>query len=109
MTLYYGAAVSLPGALRAGVEQAVAAGHRVGVLATRDDAAMLRGMPVVVADIGAPGDMAAIAARLYAALRELDAQHVDVIFARMPAADDPLARAVRDRLHRAAARAVRVD
>jgi hypothetical protein len=70
---------------------------------------MLREMPVVIADIGDAADLATIASRLYAALRELDAQHVDVIFARMPSADHALATAVRDRLHRAAARAVRVD
>jgi hypothetical protein len=50
--------------------------------------------------------MERIAARLYAALRELDAQQVDVILARDPAGEDDLARAIRDRLQRAAAEVV---
>jgi hypothetical protein len=44
-----------------------------------------------------------VAARLYAALRELDAAGVELILARQFPSDDGLGRAVRDRLSRAAA------
>ena len=53
--------------------------------------------------LGAAGDAAAIAARLYAALRELDAAGVDEILARALPALDGLGPAIGDRLRRAAA------
>jgi L-threonylcarbamoyladenylate synthase len=53
--------------------------------------------------VGASGDGAAIAARLYAALRELDAAGVDVILARALPETATLGPAIGDRLRRAAA------
>ena len=70
---------------------------------------MLRDVPVIIAVLGPAHDTVVIASRLYAALRELDAQSVDLIFACVPAGNDALARAVRDRLRRAAARTVPVE
>lgn len=108
LTLYRGNSEAAAKAMRDAAQQAVAQGRRVGVLAGIQDAHAFHGVPVVIADVGLEGDMTQLAARLYAALRELDAQHVDVILARDPAGDSDLARAVRDRLQRAAAEVVEV-
>jgi hypothetical protein len=92
--------------LRAAAREAIAAGRRVGVLATTEDARMLSGVPVVIAERGSERDVESIGARLYAALRELDAAQVDMILARDVSRDEGLWHAVRDRLHRAAARVI---
>jgi L-threonylcarbamoyladenylate synthase len=84
LTLYEGAPERVLERIRLDVAAAQAAGRRVGVL-------------------DADGDPAAMATRLYAALRELDAAGVDEIFARLPPAPGPLSDAVADRLRRAAA------
>jgi L-threonylcarbamoyladenylate synthase len=102
MTLFRGQAEAARRALAAAARDAIRAGRRVGVLATAGDAGALEGMAVVVAGLGSDADAEAISARLYAALRELDAAHVDVILARDASRDDGLWRALRDRLHRAA-------
>jgi L-threonylcarbamoyladenylate synthase len=55
-------------------------------------------------------DAEAVASRLYAALRELDADGVDEILACLPPGTGGLSQAVADRLRRAAAgRIVRCD
>ena len=56
-----------------------------------------------VIELGSSTDMATVASRLYAALRELDAADVDVILARGFSTGEGLALAVQDRLRRAAA------
>jgi L-threonylcarbamoyladenylate synthase len=109
MTIYQGEPAAVRQALRAAAREAVAAGRRVGVLATLEDAPMLSGVPVVIAELGSEQDVEAIAARLYAAFRDLDAAQVDMILARDVSRDEGLWRAVRDRLHRAAARVTDVD
>jgi hypothetical protein len=70
--------------IRQDADKAQAAGRRVGLLLPDDDAAVT-------------------AARLYAALREFDADGVEEILAGLPAATDGLSPAVADRLRRAAA------
>jgi hypothetical protein len=87
----------------AAVRDAVAAGKRVGALATTEDAAALRGLPVIIAELGPERDVEAVAARLYAALRELDAAQVDLIVAHDFPETAGLWQAVRDRLRRASA------
>jgi L-threonylcarbamoyladenylate synthase len=106
MTLYRGQAEAARSALVAAARDAIRAGHRVGVLARGGDEGALEGMAVIVAGLGADEDAEGESARLYAALRELDAAHVDVILARDASRDDGLWRALRDRLHRAATRIV---
>ncbi|MBM3820392.1 MAG: threonylcarbamoyl-AMP synthase [Acidimicrobiia bacterium] len=108
LTLFRGDATAVTRALRHAAQRALAQRRRVGVLATSGDVGMLRDLPVSLADLGPDDNMARIAARLYAALRELDAQRVDVILARDPTGGDDLARAIRDRLQRAAAEVVDV-
>ena len=116
LTIFRGDVTAVGAALKQGVESAVDRGQRVGVLTSAEEAPRLsdlkgglddvRARPVVLATLASEDDAKATAARLYAALRELDAAHVDVILARDIARDDGLWRAVRDRLHRAAANVV---
>ena len=106
MTIYRGEPAAVAPALQAAVRTAVGSGQRVGVLVATGDVPALSDMPVVIAALGLEDDAETTAARLYAALRELDAARVDVILARDIARDDGLWRAVRDRLHRAAARVI---
>ena len=106
MTLYQGEENSARRALVAAARQEVAAGRRVGVIATTADVRQLEGTAVVVAELGPDDDAARAAGRLYAALRELDAHGVDIILTRESPRADGLWRALRDRLRRAAARVV---
>jgi L-threonylcarbamoyladenylate synthase len=108
LTVYAGEPGAARRALVAGVREAVKAGIRVGVPATTEDARVLVDLPVVIAGLGEDEDAEGTATRLYAALRELDAAHVDVIFVRDAPHEEGLWRAVRDRLRRAAARVVDV-
>jgi L-threonylcarbamoyladenylate synthase len=109
MTLYQGEAAAARKALADAVRHGRAAGRRVGVLASAGDVSILQGLGAVVSEVGADDDAETIAARLYAALRELDAAEVDVIVAREPPRNDGLWRALRDRLRRAAAHVVAVE
>ncbi len=103
MTIYQGETAAVRQALVAAARDAIAAGQRVGVLATTEDVPVLSGVPVVIAELGSEHDVEAIAAGLYAALRRLDAAQVDIILMRDVSRDEGLWLAVRDRLHRAAA------
>ncbi|MFN8506396.1 MAG: L-threonylcarbamoyladenylate synthase [Dehalococcoidia bacterium] len=92
--------------LRARVADALARGLRTGVIGTDMDAAAvanLDGVRVVV--LGAEGDHAAFAAGLFAGMRKLDAEGVELVVVRRPGTSG-LARAVDDRLRRAAAEVV---
>jgi L-threonylcarbamoyladenylate synthase len=84
LTLYEGDAERVRERIQDDAAAARAAGRRVGLLEPDED-------------------VAAMAARLYAMLREFDAAGVDEIFARLPPATGGLAHAVADRLRRAAA------
>jgi L-threonylcarbamoyladenylate synthase len=108
MTLFQGEAAATRDALAEAARHAIASGRRVGVIASAGDLAVLSGLPVVVAEIGPDDSANAMAARLYGALRELDAAEVDLIVAREPPRHDGLWRALRDRLRRAAAHLVAV-
>ena len=109
LTLYQGHPAAVRQALLAAAREAIADGQRVGVLVTSEDAPMLSGVPVAIAELGSDHDAEAIAAGLYAALRQLDAAQVDVILMRDLSREEGLWRAVHDRLHRAAARVVFVS
>lgn len=107
MTLYHGDAVKSASALVNGVHEALAAGQHVGLLVTTEDAAPFRHLPVVIAELGSEKDVEAVAARLYAALRELDAGRLDIILTHDFPEQSGLWCAVRDRLRRASARHVK--
>jgi len=84
------------------VTMALARGQRVGVVALEEDAALFSGR-VRAELVGTWHTPETSAARLYDALRSLDRQGLDVLFARDLA--DPavgLGRALSDRLRRAA-------
>jgi L-threonylcarbamoyladenylate synthase len=83
------------------VRAAVAAGQRVGVLVSDEEAPALAGLGALVATLGPAGDLAAIARQLYARLRELDDVAVDLIVTHTFPRDG-LGLALRDRLRRAA-------
>ncbi len=108
MTIFRGDPTRVRKRLRLVANQALTAGQRVGVLATVGDAAVVRDLPVVLADLGREGDAETAAARLYAALRELDAARVDRVLARDISRNDGLWRAIGDRLRRAATTVVEV-
>jgi L-threonylcarbamoyladenylate synthase len=109
LTLYQGPAAAVRSALLSSVRKAIAEGLRVGVLATSEQAASFRRLPVVVSELGPEASAESIAARLYAALRDLDTAQVDVIFAQELAGADGLWAALRDRLRRAATHLILVD
>ena len=100
LTLYPRTPSAGPESFVAHVREVLATGKRVGVLATTEDASALRTLPVVIAELGSEAQAEAVAARLYAALRELDASEVDVILAHDFPTDAGLWRALRDRLRR---------
>jgi L-threonylcarbamoyladenylate synthase len=92
--------------LRTEVEAALAAGQRVGVLLLEDDIGALPNS-VVLERVGAWSDPTASAARLFEAIRSLDAANLDVLFARdLADVSFGLGRAIADRLRRAARRLV---
>jgi L-threonylcarbamoyladenylate synthase len=108
VTLYEGDAPKVHQALLAAIRLAVAAGRRVGVLTTNEQSAFARELPAVIAELGSERDPSEIGARLYAALRELDAADLDVILASDLPQKDGLWQALRDRMHRAATEVIRV-
>ncbi len=81
---------------------ATAAGRRVGLLVPDEDAALLADLAADIEPLGPAAAIEVVAQRLYAALRRLDARHPALILAR-DLGETGLARAVRDRLTRAAA------
>ena len=83
--------------------QRKAGGESVVVLAYTEDVSHVREFGVRVVECGAEADAAAVAARLYAALRECDELGAAVIFARTITTPHPLSAAIEDRLRRAAA------
>jgi len=87
--------------LAAEARAARAAGRRAGLLVPDEDAAALAGLAAHVELLGSQADLPAVAARLYAALRALDARSPGVILAR-DLGEAGLGRAIRDRLTRAA-------
>lgn len=92
--------------LRTEVEAAHAAGQRVGVLLLEDDVdSFPQGVPME--KVGAWSDPSTSAARLFEAIRSLDAANLDVLFARdLADVSFGLGRALADRLRRAARRIV---
>lgn len=102
MALYAGPLAPARQALMKRIQEATADGLTVGLLATREQAAAMSHLPVVVADLGSEQDPDAVARRLFAAIRELDAANLDLIVMLEIAGRDGLWRAIGDRLTRAA-------
>lgn len=110
LTLYEGAPEAILARLVRDARVALGAGRTVGIIAADEDQAVLGALAtdrerVVVRALGPLDNHPAVAARLYAGLRELDAAGVDLILARgFPATG--LGIALADRLRRAAAGSV---
>ena len=107
MTLYEGE--SAVDAIAADARRARDRGQRVGILAADEDRRKLGtagepagGPPLTIVAIGSADDGTSVAARLYGALRELDAAGVDLILARGFPAREGIGLAIQDRLRRAA-------
>ena len=81
--------------------QLLAEGKSVGLLIASEDKSLFSGYPVIVQDLGPQDDLSLVAARLFAAMRALDAQKVDVILAR-GFGSAGLGLAIEDRLTKAA-------
>lgn len=91
-------------ALQRDAQQRLDRGERVVVLAYAEDVTELRSLPVQVVQLGNETDPAAVASRLYAALRESDELGASVILVRTITTHHALSAAIGDRLRRAAAR-----
>ena len=108
MALYSGAPDAARQAIVKRIHQAIADGLTVGLLATREQSAALGPLSVPVVDLGSEQDADAVARRLYAAIRELDAANLDLILAQQVAHTQGLWQAVADRLTRAATERVAI-
>ena len=98
LTLYEGSEPDVRTRLANDARVEMATGRRVGIIAADEDP-FTEGH---VVRVGSRDDPDAVASRLYAALRELDAADVDLILARGFPADSGLGVAIQDRLRRAA-------
>ena len=83
-------------------QQGVDRGESVAVLVFSNDVSELRSLPVRFIDLGNENDPAAVAGRLYAALRECDDLGASIILVRNITTTHPLTGAIQDRLRRAA-------
>jgi L-threonylcarbamoyladenylate synthase len=99
LTLYEGDTPSVIQRMTADARANAAQGRSVGIVAADGDPFT----EAHVVRIGGERDLATIASKLYAALRELDAAGVDVILARGFSSTSGLGVAITDRLRRAAA------
>jgi L-threonylcarbamoyladenylate synthase len=99
LTLYEGDASAVVARMTEDARVHAHNGRTAGIVAADDDP--FTGEHVV--RLGPGSDLATVASRLYAALRDLDASGVDVILVRSFPADAGLGLAVHDRLRRAAA------
>lgn len=78
-------------------------GDSIVVLSYTEDASELRNLGVRIVELAAEENPAAVAARLYAALRECDELGASAILVRSFTTSHPLTSAIQDRLRRAAA------
>lgn len=99
--LFTGDAAGRLADMQATIATAQAAGQRVGAMIADEFAAALDAPGVTTVALGRQAAPVGIAQRLFAAMRELDAQGVDVIVAHEVPADG-LGLAINDRLRRAA-------
>lgn len=109
LTLFEGPSGGVVERMAADARKMVAQGWRVGILAPEEDLTALAPLiaasavlgKIEVQPFGARADVERAARELFAAIRAIDATGVDVIFA-SSLGNDGLARAIRDRLARAA-------
>jgi L-threonylcarbamoyladenylate synthase len=107
LTVYEGGVESTRHGVLDAARTALLQGKIVGIVAADEDREALAPLEkarrgIRLRTIGSRGDLDAVAARLYSALRELDAERVDVILVTGFPASGGLGPAVQDRLRRAA-------
>ncbi len=113
LTLYEGESHEVIDRLMWDARTVLSAGSSVGVVVIDEDEAQLATLmgfegphaktSLRIVRLGSEHDLDAVAARLYAALRELDAANVDVILVRNIFTETGLGATIQDRLRRAAA------
>ena len=101
LVLFAGSAERALARMQQVARQALAAGRSVGVMAPDQEAARFESLGVAVAPLGPRDDLAQIARRIFAGMRELDRRGVDLILVR-GLAREGLGLAIWDRLVRAA-------
>jgi L-threonylcarbamoyladenylate synthase len=109
LTLYEGERNAVLTRIINDARSTAAAGGKAGVLVFREDLSQLSALDqsvTLLRELGSERDIAQVASRLYATLRELDASGVDHILVRGLPDQSGLGAAVQDRLRRAAAGAV---
>ncbi len=106
LVLYEGDRAAVSEAMTRDALGAVARGQWVGLIAANEDVFNVSSGNVRIVRVGREEDPAAVAPRLYAAFRELDAVGVELILARAFPVRDGLGEAVRDRMRRAASQIV---
>jgi L-threonylcarbamoyladenylate synthase len=107
LTLYDGASHDAVARLVRDAGASIAQGQRVGIMATDEDRALLAEVErsgAAIVYLGSERDLATVASRLYASMRELDASGVDRILVRGFPSKEGLAAAIQDRLRRASVR-----
>jgi L-threonylcarbamoyladenylate synthase len=92
-------------AMQAELAKNIQLGKKVGVLASNEDAESFEEAGALVYRLGSRADLAKIARHLYAGLRSLDSQGMDVILA-CDFGTQGLGLAIRDRLTRAATKII---
>lgn len=115
LTLFEGSAPDVVERMASDARKMVAQGSKVGILAPEEDLTALAPLiapsaavgKIEVRPFGARADVERAARELFSAMRAIDATGVDVIFA-SSLGNDGLARAIRDRLTRAAEGRIRI-
>jgi len=102
LTLYAGPDVARRRRMLEDARASQTAGTRVGALVAEEDVVAFTQAGAMTVALAPAGDLVAAAARLYAALRSLDASGADIILATAIPGDDRLGAALADRLGRAA-------
>jgi L-threonylcarbamoyladenylate synthase len=105
LTLYEGSSAAVTAWILEDARNARNSGARVGILCADEDREGLAdaGSGIGTIELGSVSNLAGVAARLYAALREMDRSGVDLILVRGFPSEDGLGAAIQDRLRRAAA------
>jgi L-threonylcarbamoyladenylate synthase len=105
LTLYEGNPAAVTAWILEDARNARNSGARVGILCADEDREGLAdaGSGIGTIELGSVSNLAGVAARLYAALREMDRSGVDLILVRGFPSEDGLGAAIQDRLRRAAA------
>lgn len=101
LLLFLGPEEAVLGSMREKANHLLREGKKVGQMLAQEDVALFESESVVIQNLGPKGNLSRIAHRLFAAMRALDQQGVDVILAR-GFGPSGLGLAIEDRLIKAA-------